>query len=363
MSRETSGNMRSIPRLAATVLLGCAAAWSAAAPAGASVSPLSLSSSDGAGTIRFTARPSMTNRSSFVVANNGPTARTVRLVAVPLGSGSAGGAAFGERALRGPATWIELERRIVRVPAHRMVSVAFSARVPRRPGRGDRYAGIVAVDDALATAAARRGRSGVASLVRHALSVRFRLPGPRTSRLIVTGAKSRRTAGGGSIRLGMANRGSALIGSTRVHLEIRRGKELVRSVRTAFGQIVPDAEFSYALRLAGVAEGTYRVTGTLRPDRGPAVRVDRRVTFSPGDVREMRRQAEAEGKAVPERRLPVVVIVAALAALLLVALLLAVARRARNRRQRDLEAKLAGLEAALERVAAERTAAPQHTDV
>jgi hypothetical protein len=355
-----------LPRFVAAC--GIVVASAAAIPASAAAGPLSILSADGSSSYALEIEAGHRVRAAVQIFNSSRTDRVVRLATVPLGAATAGGVTYGARAGRGPSGWVRLTAKTVRVPAKGSEVVSFMAEAPDEPGRGDRYAGITAVDVAdvrraeRGTSASKRPTASMSRITRYALPIRFRLPGARKARLTLQGLRSHTDAGGGGIAFDLAGTGTKLIGSAKVDLRIAQDGRTVKTVHGTLGQIVPESRFAYDVPLPGVPEGEYVVTGTIRPEGAPAIALDRRVRFSTQETSGVERQIEETlPNAVTRTELPPWALMAAAAITLLLAVALVgllIGRRRRRRREDEFEAKLAALQAALERVPSEDARVP-----
>jgi len=271
---------------------------------------------------RFDARPGQVLRGAVRLKSRSTKDRAIRLQALDLATADTGGIEFVSRRPKRARTWLRLERRDLRLPARGRVTVAFTARVPAGAASGEHFAGIVAVDRAqLRRAAARRAAGGGTVMLREvtrlALPVRFRLPGRSARRLDVAGAAFAADASGGRLELDLRSTGGRLVRSTDVRLDVLHEGKRLFTHRAEITDFVPRTRISYPIALRGQAQrGDYRVTGTIRPRGGPAVRVDEKVAFTAPQADRLEDQT---GQPAPGTGLPLLLIGALGAAVVLAA--------------------------------------------
>ena len=256
----------------------------------------------------------------------------VLLQATDVGTAATGGLDYGASPSQATDRLLRLSRQGVRLDPGATVDVAFTATAPPSAGPGDRFAGIVALNRDQVRAARRGSRRkgfSLRFLPRLAIAVQVTLPGPATRELKVGNAGIDVTPSSTDITLLLRNTGNKLIKRTGGRLAISQdGRVLVRR-RVEISAFVPATTLSYRVPLVGrPAEGTYRVRGILRPQRGAPVTVDETVSFGKTAAGEFKRETGREAT----RSGPSVLLLAGLAAALAVVLALVVAL-VRARRQ------------------------------
>jgi len=267
-------------------LAACAAASSAHAsgaggqPAGVgfSVAPV------GRPALRFDLRPGQTITGRVRVENLDRRPRTLRLTSADLVTADTGGPSFPQTLRAGAGTWLTLDRSLVRLPARGGRTVAFRATMPAKARTGQHFAGILAVDTGEAAAArapAKKARGvSVRHLTRLALPVRLTAPGALVTHLSVTRLAFSVDASGTSLRVGLRNDGNRIIRTTDIDLNVSSAGRRLRVVDEKLQDFIPASAISFPAAWRGpLKRGTYRVTGVIRPEGGPAVRVDQNVTF------------------------------------------------------------------------------------
>jgi hypothetical protein len=156
--------------------------------------------------------------------------------------------------------------------------------MPADARTGQHFAGIVAVDTGEAAAArapAKKGRGvSVRHLTRLALPVRLTAPGPLAAHLALTRLDFSVDASGSSLRVGLRNDGNRIVRTTDIALQVSGGGRRLLAVDEKLQDFIPASGVSFPVAWPGrLRQGTYRVTGVIRPKGGPPVRVDRNVTF------------------------------------------------------------------------------------
>jgi hypothetical protein len=285
------------------VLVSVAIATAPAAPASAASRPSAGFSIQPTGhneTFEFPGRPGSHVRGSVRVINASSRTKTIRLAAADVGTFPAGGVMYGEAAQRTAGTWVHLDKRAVAIPGRGSTNVGFVARIPIRARGGFHYAGIVATDGAARRSPRAKPKNGrseirVRQVVRFALPIRLRLPGPLSTRLALSDVDTRIDATGLALILRLKNAGNTLIRKTVVDLMVSGDSGPVLRYRGNLGPFVPDSAIASSIRWGKPpAEGEYRVVGTLRPSGGPAVRIDRTITFSTQEGRSLKKESGQE---------------------------------------------------------------------
>jgi hypothetical protein len=277
----------------AGLLCGMALAASAAAsspPAlGASKEPAGVGFSVapvGRPTLRFDARPGGTITGRVRVENLDARPRTVQLFAADMVTADTGGASFPATPPVGVGTWLTLDRPLVRLPAHGGRTVGFHGGMPGDAGTGQHFAGIVAVDTREAAAARAPARNARGVSVRHltrlALPVRLTAPGPLATHLAVTGITFGVDASGSSLRVALRNDGNRIVRATGIDLKVSKGGRRLLVIDEHIQDFIPSSAISFPVAWRGqLKQGTYHVTGVIRPKGGASVRVNQDVIFGP----------------------------------------------------------------------------------
>lgn len=263
---------------AAAPLSPAAGAGKPAAGVGFSVAPV------GRASLRFDLRPGQTLTGRVRVQNLDARPRTLRLMPADLVTADTGGPSFPAARGAGVGTWLTLSRTLVRLPARGGRTVAFRAAMPANARSGQHFGGIVAVDTGEAAAArapAKKGRGvSVRHLTRLALPVRLTAPGPLAAHLSVTRVGFSVDATGSSLRVGLRNDGNRIVRTTDIDLKVSQGGRPLLVVDEKLQDFIPASAISFPAAWKGqLQQGTYRLTGVVRPKDGPSVRVDQDVTF------------------------------------------------------------------------------------
>lgn len=262
--------------------------------------------------------------------------QTVRVMlrAVDVATAASGGLEYGSAPARGGDPELDVARQGVRLDPGVTVDVPFTATVPRNARPGDRFGGIIALNRAQVEAAKegsdREGFS-LKFLPRLAIAVQVTVPGPAPRELTVGNVGIDVTPTSTDVTLLLRNSGAKLIRRTGGKITVTQGdRELVRR-RVALDSFVPGTTLRYRVPLTGrPAEGSYRVTGVLRPEDGEPVTIDETVSFGARASREFRRETGREATTSG----PSTALIAALAGAALVVLLLAAALIRSQRRLR-----------------------------
>jgi hypothetical protein len=245
--------------------------------------------------LRFNARPGATITGRVRVQNLDASPRTVRLSPSDLVTADTGGLSFPARAPITVGAWLIIDHPLVRLPGNGERTVRFHATVPADAATGQHFAGIVAVDTgeavaALAPAKQTRGVS-VRHLTRLALPVRLTAPGLLVTHLAVTRITFGVDAAGSSLRVGLHNDGNEIIRATTINLKVSKGGRKPLVIHQNIKDFIPASAISVPAAWSGqVEQGTYRVTGVIRPHGGSPVHVDQNVTFGAKLARQLERK-------------------------------------------------------------------------
>ena len=176
---------------------------------------------------------------------------------------------------------------------------------------GSHYAGVVATKASSPGPSANgagRGPSSfrVVSVVRLAVPITVRLPGPHARGLALGDVALPVDATGASLTLAVANTGNVLIRRASADLRVQRGHRTLFRYRAVLGELLPDSPLALRIPWQGTPmRGTYRVVGTIRPRDADPLRVDAPVTFTTRTADELERRAEQV--TLPESSVPVLV--------------------------------------------------------
>ena len=126
--------------------------------------------------------------------------------------------------------------------------------------------------------------------------------------------------------------GTELTEGAQVHLRVMRGDRKIFSSSTAVGRMFPGSALNYRIPWRGTPKpGRYRITGTIRPQGSPVIKIDRTVGFTPATAAALKHVMLPAPGAVSKSSLPSWVWIAAGAgAALLLALSVTVYRLARR---------------------------------
>ena len=240
----------------------------------------------------FHERPGERVRGSFEVSNLTPGRQVVYLREADAFTAQAGGVEFTKQGgvPIHAGTWFEIARHTVVLRPHESVEVAFSGEVPQHARAGDHLAGVIAYGKRPPHAAGK-GNFGFRLLSRLAIAVQFTLPGERVTGIDVKDADITVSPVGAALELDLGNSGNTLIKKTTGKLEVTKGGRRLFSPSVELGTFVPKTEIRYALAWPGTpVEGTYHVSGVLRPQGGPPVRIDKDVRFGKARIREFREE-------------------------------------------------------------------------
>lgn len=300
------------------------------------------------------------------VVSTASTQRRILLRPADVGTGATGGLSYGSVRPRGVGTWLQMSRSQVVVPPHGQADVPFTARIPANPGTGQRYAGIVGVDasdyrHAREAPTPRRGRPlALRFLPRFAIAVEFDLPGRPVSRVELRGLDIRVTPSGALLDIHLANTGNQLIRTGSGSVSVSQGSETLFTDSVDLSQFVPGTDINFTVPWVGrPARDTYGVSGSMRPEGAPLVKLDGEVTFGDTKAKQFKKETGKEAKPGGGTSWLLIVL---LILLLAVAVTFAVAYRRAKPGWDRLEEERAALEEErrrFERERAERAAAAQ----
>jgi hypothetical protein len=314
------------------MLVALALAAAAAAPAAATAdSPapggFNITSPDKSGAVLLNGTTGATLSGRLEAFNTSRRPKVLRLQAADLNTASSGGLSYGTTHPRRAGAWVRLNASEVRIPARSSVNVAFTVAVPRGVRGGSHYAGIVATDARRASAQTAsvevgKGRRSVqvGRIVRVAVPVTVRLPGPRTRNVAYTGASLNTDATRPALALALENTGTALIDGARISFHIERdGKRLMKHTST-MAVLMPDSGVRYSVPwTAGTEQGDYRLVGTVTPRGARRVNINEVLTVSAKQADKLAAQTRTPEAAVAPKSTPMALWAALGAAALLVA--------------------------------------------
>jgi competence protein ComEA len=240
----------------------------------------------------FDKRPGERVRGSFEISNLTPRRQVVYLREADAFTAQAGGVEFTKQGgvPIHAGTWFEIARHTVVLRPHESVEVEFSGEVPAHAHAGDHLGGVIAYGKRPPHVAGK-GNFGFRLLSRLAIAVQFTLPGERVTGIDVKDADITVSPVGAALELDLGNSGNTLIKKTTGKLEVTKGSRRLFSPKVELGTFVPKTEIRYALAWPGTpVEGTYHVSGVLRPQGGPPVRIDKDVQFGKARIREFRQE-------------------------------------------------------------------------
>ena len=295
---------------AVAVMAALALAASAAAPAPAatpapSKPTFALTAADTVGPKLLRASPGDTVRRAVRVRNLTRRPVTVRLQAADIRNATNGNADYVTTKLAQAGRWLELDAPIVRLNPRATRDVSFTVRIPEGTQGASHYAGIVAVDAAEAASAAKPKQAKGASfnfsrINRQAVPLTIRLPGPLTRSLALRTAELEVKPSGAALVLPLLPGGNTLIKDAQVKLRVSRGERTILDHDSALGQLFPGAGgLEYRIPWEGQpTEGSYQLTGVIRPEGAEDVTIDQTVEFTSDKVAELKKEAPP-GPALP----------------------------------------------------------------
>ena len=214
---------------------------------------------------------------------------TVELRRQDAGTAATGGVQYEPARPGGTGRWLDLDTQRVELAPGAAQRIVLTARIPRDAKPGDHYAGLVAYDVADLRRIARQEGEGAVQLQfisRFGVTLRYRVPGPAATAVGFAGAKVESTPKGAAVQVRLRNPGGRLVPGTAGNLEVEKDGERVASTSVRLTSFLPGTDVVVPVPLDGApGEGTYRVTGTIRPENAPAVQIDERITVGEKAVR------------------------------------------------------------------------------
>jgi competence ComEA-like helix-hairpin-helix protein len=238
----------------------------------------------------FKNRPGDRVRGSFEVSNLTRRRQVVYLREADAFTAQAGGVEFTKQGgvPIHAGSWFKIARHVIVLRPHEDVEVEFSGKVPQDARAGDHLAGVIAYGKRPPHVASK-GNFGFRLLSRLAIAVQFTLPGERVTGIDVKDTDITVSPVGAALELDLGNSGNTLIEKTTGKLEVTKGSRRLFSPNVELGTFVPKTEIRYALAWPGTpVEGTYHVSGVLRPQGGAPVRIDKDLRFGQARIREFR---------------------------------------------------------------------------
>jgi hypothetical protein len=253
----------------------------------------------------FDTRPRESVHGTLRIVGLTPGAKTILVRPVDVSTAAAGGLQYGNAGPSADGRWLTLAAKSVRLAGAESINVPFTVRVPADARSGDHFIGITAVDRRVfGRPATGHGPIRLRLIPRLAMTIQVRLPGPRTSALAAGASKIVVAPSGASVALAIANRGNTLIPGSTGTITISQGATPLFTHRIELAAFAPNTAITYESPWDGTpVQGTYRVTGEVRPAGAPTIVINRTVTFGRSAIRRYRadtaRQAkEASGTSV-----------------------------------------------------------------
>jgi hypothetical protein len=249
--------------------------------------------------------------------------KTILLSPVDVSTAANGGLEYGDGPARGEGRWLSLSAPIVKLAAG-SADVPFTVTVPPGVSGGEHFLGIVALDRRVVDRPATgRGSIHLRLIPRLAMTVELRLPGVRSSDLQIGGARVEVAPSGASLAIAVANRGNALIPGSSGSVSVFQGSTRLFTQKVELASFVPGTAITYRVPWQGTpVEGTYRVSGEIRPTGKAPIRFERTVTFGGGAIQKFRQQT---GRPAKSSSGAPVLLIAALAAVSAIAVAFGVA--------------------------------------
>jgi hypothetical protein len=298
------------------------------------------------------AKPGTTIHAGTLVLRN--TSRsTVRALLVPVDALTASNLGSTYKVLgtprHGPTLWTHLSQRRLTLAPHASATVAVSVGVPAGAQPGDYLSG-VSIQARKPRVSTRRLRSNVeiASIVRYAVGVEIRIPGPRHPAVALNRVTLQRQPRGLAFLIDATNTGNVILKNvTGTVLVTQRGRRVVQTPIGPGTFVTATSIQLAALSLQQqVPQGAVFHVHARIAYAGGGAKLDRDLTFG---SHEAQLQQDFGGRKVPGSGANAgVAIAAAAGGALLLACLIALALLARRRRRAgSLPAALAALEHAL----------------
>jgi hypothetical protein len=295
------------------------------------------------------AKPGTTIHAGTLMLRN-TSGHAVRALLVPVDALTASNLGSTYKVLgtprHGPTLWTQLSQHRLTLGPHASATVAVSVAVPAGAKPGEYLSG-VSIQARKPSVRTRRLRSNVeiASIVRYAVGVEIRIPGPLHPAVTLNRVTLQRQPRGLAFLIDATNSGNEILKNVTGTVLVTRGRQRVVQVPIGPGTFVTATSIQLAaLSLQQqVAQGTvFHVRATTHYSGGSAT-LDRDVTFG---SREAQLQQDFGGRKVASSSGTGWAAIAAAGALLLVLLIALLVWRRRGR-DRSLPAARAALERAL----------------
>lgn len=226
-------------------------------------------------------------RQALVVGNGSNDALTLRLAAVDAGTGPFGGAAYGLPAEdeEKVGSWIEFERRSLRLQPRESARIAFTVRVPADASSGVHLGGVTVwspVDGDVGGAAQGQAGASVVLQTRRVIAVMVKLPGPDDAELVVHGIEPEARPDGIYLGIQIENAGQGITkGSGTVELP---DEGFIKDFD--IDTFVPGTRIAYPIRWKNDArDGEYPARVEIDYEVGPSSRtVEWQGTFTLGEA-------------------------------------------------------------------------------
>lgn len=262
------------PVLLGPALLGLVPA---AADAGAAAALTATAVGQNGGYFDLTLRSGASRQLAIAFGNPGAAPATARTYVADVYTIINGG--FGARPAGAPRTgasrWIAYPASTVTVPAGRQDTRTFTVSVPAGTGPGEYISSVVLESN---VGAAGTGQVGLRQVVRHAIAVAVRVPGPLRPALTIGAARYSVVAGHSVVDVAVRNTGNArLHPAGQLSLHNAAGRQVWRCtvtmdtffpgtgtrVEVSLARLLPPGRYTVALTLADPAVHTSADSGTL----------------------------------------------------------------------------------------------------
>jgi hypothetical protein len=274
--------------LAAFAAAPASAGASSPSPAAFALSPIGTTSS-----IRLHGTPGRVLHGGVLVRNVSRHPIVVILQRADIQNASNGNADYVTTRVSGTGRWLHLSAVSVSLAPGASRALAYTVTIPAVATGGSHYAGIVAINAADISAAARkaRGRAFTFHIVnRQALPLTIHLPGRRSRSLTLHSVKLTVAPIGAGLMLGLLPGGTELTQGARVHLRILRGTRTVFTYESTLGQMFPGGGLSYRVPWPGrPTPGSYRLLGTVVPQGSAVINIDQSFGFTPRSAAKLQR--------------------------------------------------------------------------
>ena len=204
-----------------------------------------------------------------------------------------GNADYVTTRLSGTGQWLRLSAQRVHLGPGASGRVAYTVRIPAGATGGSHYAGIVAINAADLSRAARKASGRVVTfheVTRQALPLTIHLPGRLWRSLSLRSVKPIVEPIGTGLVLRLAPGGTELTQGARVHLRVLRGARTIFTYTSTLGQLFPGGGLSYRVSWPGrPTPGRYRLLGTIRPQGLAPIKINQSFSFSSRDAAHLTR--------------------------------------------------------------------------